>query len=190
MRVEPSKPRYTIRSEAGAITIACPPRRSWFALLFLAVWLGGWTVGGLSALGDITKPGDHQAFLAFWLGGWLAGEVCVLAVVGWQLAGLEQLTIVRGNLVQRVSIAGIGHDREFSGAEIRNLRASPQMVPGWAVQRAFWPPFLGASNGAIAFDYGAKTYRIGASLDEAEARQIVATLSKQYPPMVEAAPAR
>src|SRR5215467_13872980 len=162
MRVEPSKPRYTIRSEAGAITIACPPRRSWFALLFLA----------------------------FWLGGWLAGEVCVLAVVGWQLAGLEQLTIVRGNLVQRVSIAGIGHDREFSGAEIRNLRASPQMVPGWADQRAFWPPFLGASNGAIAFDYGAKTYRIGASLDEAEARQIVTTLSRQYPRMVEAAAAR
>src|SRR5262249_34165742 len=134
--------------------------------------------------------GDHQAFLAFWLLGWAAGELCVLAVVAWQLVGLEQLSIVSGNLVQRVSIAGIGRDREFSGAEIRNLRASPQVIPGWADQRAYWPPLFGSGNGAIAFDYGARTYRIGASLDEAEARQIVATLSRQYPRMVEAAAAR
>ena len=185
MRVEPTKPRYTIRSEAGVLTIACPPRRNWLLLLFLMAWLGGWTIGGTSTLTAAMKPGEHQAFLAFWLVGWTIGEVCVLTIVLWQLAGLEKLSIVHGNLIQRVSIAGIGRTREFRGAEIRNLRATTPMLSAWMDQRSFVPPTFGPGYGAIAFDYWAKTYRIGAGLDEAEARQIVATLAKQNPRMVE-----
>lgn len=185
MRVELSKPRYTISSEAGVLTIACPPRRNWLLLLFLMAWLGAWTVVGTSTFTEVTKPGEHQAFLAFWLVGWALGELCVLAIVLWQLAGLEKLSIVRGNLIQRVSIAGIGRDREFSGTEVRNLRATTPMLTAWMDQRSFVPPTFGSGYGAIAFDYGAKTYRIGAGLDEAEARQVVATLSKQNPRMME-----
>lgn len=36
-------------------------------------------------------------------------------------------------------------------------------------------------KGFIAFDYGAKTYRFGESLDEAEARQIVALIHQRFP---------
>ena len=186
MLVEPSKPRYTIRSEAGVVTVACPPRRNWLLLLFLIAWLGGWTIGGISAFTAVTKPSAHQAFMGFWLIGWAVGEICVLAVVLWQLAGLEELSIVHGNLIQRVSIAGLGRNREFSGTEIRNLRVSRPLLSAWIDERSFVPPTFGSGYGAIAFDYGAKTYRIGAGLDEAEARQIVATLSKQNPRMVEA----
>jgi hypothetical protein len=186
MRVEPSKPRYTTSSEAGVLTVACPPRRNWLILLFLMAWLGAWTVGGISALGEVTKPGEHQAFMVFWLVAWAVGELWVLVVVLWQLAGLEELLIAQGNLVHRASIAGIGRTREFAGAEVKNLRSSPQMLPFWMDQSSFTPPIFGSGHGAIAFDYGAKTYRVGSGLDEAEARQIVATLSKQYPRMAEA----
>src|SRR5262249_59184790 len=51
---------YTISSEGGVTTIACPPRRNWLILLFLIAWLGGWTVGGMGAFTQVTKPGDHQ----------------------------------------------------------------------------------------------------------------------------------
>lgn len=185
MRVEPSKPRYTIRSEAGVLSIACPPRRNWLLLLFLMAWLGGWTIAGTSTFTEVTAPGEHQAFLAFWLVGWAVGELWVLTIVLWQLTGLEKLFIVHGNLIQRVSIAGFGRNREFRGAEVRNLRATTPMLSAWMDQRSFVPPTFGSGYGAIAFDYGATTYRIGAGLDEAEARQIVATLSKQNPRMVE-----
>lgn len=186
MLIEPSKPRYTISSEGGVTTIACPPRRNWLILLFLIAWLGGWTVGGMGAFTQVTKPGDHQAFMLFWLMGWAVAEIWVLLVVLWQLAGLEQLSVVQGNLVHRASIAGIGRTREFAGAEVKNLRSSPQLLSAWMDRSSFTPPIFGSGNGAIAFDYGAKTYRIGSGLDEAEARQVVLMLSKQYPRMAEA----
>src|SRR5262245_15152902 len=128
MRVEPSKPRYRITSEAGVTTVACPPRRNWLVLLFLIAWLGGWTVGGINAFEQVAKPGDHQAFMMFWLVGWAVGETWVLTIVLWQLAGLEELSIAQGNLVQRASIAGIGRTREFASAEVKNLRSSPQLL--------------------------------------------------------------
>jgi hypothetical protein len=36
----------------------------------------------------------------------------------------------------------------------------------------------------IAFDYGAKTYRFGAGVDEAEAQAIVDTLRERWPSLV------
>jgi hypothetical protein len=36
--------------------------------------------------------------------------------------------------------------------------------------------FWGIGGGLIAFDYGAKTFRFGASVDESEARDIVSEL--------------
>ena len=186
MRVEPSKPRYIVTSDSGVLTIACPPRRNWLILLFLVAWLGAWTAGGIAAFAEVVKPGDHQAFMVFWLVGWAVGELWVLAIVLWQLAGLEELSLAQGNLVHRASIAGIGRTREFVGAEVKNLRNSPQLLPAWMDQRSFMPPIFGSGHGAIAFDYGSKTYRVGSGLDEAEARQVVVVLSKQYPRMAEA----
>jgi hypothetical protein len=185
MRVEPSKPRYTIRSAAGIVNISWPPRRNWLLLLFLIAWLGGWTIGGASAIAEVMKPGQHQAFTAFWLVGWAVAELCVMVVVLWQIAGVEELSIVHGNLIHRASIAGVGRTREFRGSEIKTLRASPQLFSAWMNQGSFTPPIFGSGYGAIAFDYGTKTYRVGGSLDEAEARQIVATLSKGFPRMAE-----
>ena len=154
-------------------------------LLFLMAWLGGWSVGGMSAFIQVAKPGDGQAFLAFWLVGWAIGEICVLGIILWQLVGLEELSIRGGNLVHRVSIGGLGRTREFLGALVKNLRTARQLSAPWMDQRAFAPPIFGSGYGAIAFDYGAKTYRIGASLDEAEATLILGTLSKKFPRMIE-----
>jgi len=39
----------------------------------------------------------------------------------------------------------------------------------------------GLTGGHIAFDYGAKTYRFGAGVDEAEAKQIVKQIVDRYP---------
>jgi hypothetical protein len=149
-------------------------------------WLGAWTVGGLSAFAEVAKPGEHQAFMVFWLIAWAAGEIWVAAIVLWQLAGLEKLSIAQGNLIHRVSIAGFGRTREFTGSHVKNLRGAPQLLSAWMDPSSFMPPIFGSGHGAIAFDYGAKTYRVGGGLDEAEARQIVGTLTKQFPRMAEA----
>lgn len=187
MRVEPSKPRFTIQQIASGITVSAPARRNWFILLFLIAWLGGWTVGGATAIAEALRPGEQQVFLLFWLAAWLLGEVYVLIIILWQLAGREELTFSSGNLIHRVAIGSLGRAREFSGSDIRHLRPSPQIALPWMDQMRWMPPIFGSGQGAIAFDYGAKTYRIGAGLDEAEGRLVLAEIQKRFPRMVEGA---
>ncbi|SRR5258706_2356347 len=187
MRIEPTKPRYTIQQTAAGVTVAAPARRNWFVLLFLTVWLGGWTIGGMAAVAEVVRPGGHQTFLAFWLLGWLIGELYALAIVLWQLTGREELVFSSGNLIHRIRAGGMSRGREFSGAEIKHLRTSPQITSPWMDQSRWMPPVFGAGHGAIAFDYGAKTYRIGAGLDEAEGRLVLDEIRKHFPRMVDGA---
>ena len=126
-----------------------------------------------------------KAFMAFWLLGWLCGEIYAIAIVMWQLAGREELSFAGSNLRHRVAAAGLGRNREFSGTEIKRLRATPLLPSPWMDQARWMPPLFGGGHGAIAFDYGAKTYRVGAALDEAEARSVLAEVQKQFPRMVE-----
>ena len=46
----------------------------------------------------------------------------------------------------------------------------------WSGAMQFW----GIGGGPIAFDYGSRTFRFGASVDEAEARDIVNQLRAQH----------
>ena len=39
----------------------------------------------------------------------------------------------------------------------------------------------GKGEGVIAFDYGAKTFRFGSGLDEAEAKMILIEIAQRYP---------
>jgi hypothetical protein len=185
MRVDPSKPRFTIQRTPTGITVSAPARRSWLILVFLIAWLGGWTAGGASAMSEVMQPGEHQAFLLFWLAGWLMGELYALAIVMWQLAGREELALSRGNLVHRITIGSLGRSREYSGANIRHLRTAPQVGSPWMDQGRWMPPLFGSGHGSIAFDYGARTYRVGSGLDEAEGRLVIAEIQRHFPRMVE-----
>jgi hypothetical protein len=186
MRIEPTEPRYTVVRSGSGVTVTTRPRRNWLMLLFIGVWLGGWTIGGATALAQVLRPGEGRAFLFFWLAGWLCGELYAITVVLWQLTGREEITISSGNLEHRVCAGGLSRAREFTGANIKHLRASPQTLSPWMDQRSWMPPLFGAGHGAIAFDYGAKTYRIGAGLDEAEARLVLAEIGKYDHRMLEA----
>lgn len=182
MRVEPGKPRFTIQPQGTGIAVSCPARRNALVLLFLVVWFGFWTFGGITTIRELMDPkqGD-RAFLAFWLLGWAAGELYAIAAMAWQLTGREDIAVAGGTLTHRVSAAGLGRSREYAMAQIRNLRTSPQVLSPWMDQRTFMPPVFGAGHGALAFDYGARTYRLGAGLDEAEAGMVVAELAKRFP---------
>ena len=186
MRVVPSKPRFTAERIGSDLVVTSLPRRNWFILLFIFVWLGGWTIGGMTAFAAVLQPGPNRAFMGFWLIGWTLGELYALGIVLWQLTGREQLTVSSKGFVHRIFAAGLSRAREFAAADIKHLRASPHLLSPWMDQRGMMPPLFGAGHGAIAFDYGAKTYRIGSGLDEAEARLVLAEIAKFSPRMVEA----
>ncbi len=129
------------------------------------------------------KTGQEDWFLWLWLAGWTAGGIWALTTILWQLAGKEMIDVSSGALKHRVEIAGIGISRNYATSEIRDLRVSVNSQANrWAQQQQPFPPLFGAGNGPVSFDYGARTIRIGSSLDEAEAKAVLEFLRPWLPP--------
>ena len=90
MRYEPvANPRFLIeRTDEGEL-IRIKPRRRTFALLFMPVWLAGWTAGGVLAISQLLQ--QFSAFLMFWLCGWAVGWLFVAGTISWMIWGSETL---------------------------------------------------------------------------------------------------
>ena len=77
--VEPSAPRFRVEQEGGFEQIIIPARRNPFVLVFLSIWLTGWTMGGVVAITQLLTRFD--LFLVVWLIGWALGWVFAAATV-------------------------------------------------------------------------------------------------------------
>jgi hypothetical protein len=88
------------------------------------------------------------------------------------LFNLMILALRSGSITIKRTILGVGLTREYDLANIKNLRVSPESADpfGWSTS------VLGMGGGLMAFDDGAKTVRFAASVEEAEASQIVSDL--------------
>jgi len=167
MRVEPGKRRSVAQRAGMGYQVSIPGRPRVFVAIFLLAWLGGWTVGGWSALQSVLqnwRSGDVEWFPVFWLIGWLLGELSVLAALGYMAAGQEIITLEPGHLTVRLAILGIGRSRKYESTQIKRLRIAPPMSSRHQ------------SSGTVAFDYGASTIRFARDVEEAEAGTIIAEL--------------
>ena len=175
MRVEVPKRRSTFEQAEDGMRYTLPPRRQTFSMVFLPIWLFFWAIGfGTTLRSLLGRP--QQPFLIFWLSAWTVGGVAVF--YGWlaQVAGNELVTLAPGTLKIKRSVLGIEPVREYDATQIRNLRVAPP-VPTWYKPKRNWGPF---DEGVIAFDYGARTIRFGAGVDEAEASMIVEEIKRRY----------
>ncbi|WP_372796321.1 hypothetical protein [Pontiella sp.] len=72
----PQNSNISISSRGSSQIVSIPHGSAgvmrFFIGAFLLVWLGGWTMGFLSA-GKEVLSGDAEAFLIFWLAGWCLG---------------------------------------------------------------------------------------------------------------------
>jgi hypothetical protein len=118
------------------------------------------------------EGGEPTFFLIFWLLGWTAGGVFALYALLWLAVGKEIVSLRPGSLTIKLAVLGVGLTREYDLAHIKNLRVSPEPANPFGWSMSFW----GIGGGLIAFDYGAKTVRFAASIEEAEASQIVSDL--------------
>lgn len=176
------KPRFSIQPQGAGIAIACPAPRDVALLLIVSVWVAFWTYGGLSAFRQLFDPQqEERAFLAFWLMGWAVGEAFAIATLVWQLAGREEIVVSGGSLKHRVSMAGLGRTREYALAQVRNVRTESLPKTPRGRQTPGMLPLFGLRSGTIAFDHGARTHRIGLTLDEAESALVIAEISRRFP---------
>lgn len=182
-QMQPALPRYELEQTPNGLSIVVPARRNLFVIVFLCAWLGGWAIGETSALSSLFNNETNRAggFLSFWLIGWTLAGAWAVTTVLWQLFGKELITLTPGTLNHRVKILGFGRTRSFATSHITRLRAVDVVAPTFLRQRAYMPPFFREGDGPLVFDYGAKTIRMGQSLDEAEAHQLLARLNALLP---------
>ena len=180
MRVTPPTRRSSLRREGNRLEISIPAKRNIFLLLFLSVWLVGWCLGEVFAVRALLEQDDApNLFLGVWLLGWTVGGAAALSACLWMLKGREVIGLHGDALAIRHDLLGLGRTREYDLQHIMNLRVAPNTWNpyDWSAGMQFW----GIGGGLIAFDYGSRTVRVGNSIDEAEARQIVQDLKLQHP---------
>jgi len=183
MLIEPESPRFVLETTASGLRAAVPARRNWFVLLFMCAWLVGWAFGEVSVIGELLSPSEKtpKLFLLAWLAGWTVGGLFAVGTVLWQLAGKEIISVSASTLEHRIEAFGIGRSRMYKLAEVKNLRATDYSANPFTNQSAWFPPVVGSGFGPVAFDYGARTFRLAPALEEAEAKLLVERLSPRLP---------
>lgn len=172
------KARFRIEQTPEGERIRVPAQRQWFVLIFLCVWLTGWTLGGVAAVTALLT--DFQPFVLLWLGMWLIGWVLAVSAILWMLAGSETLRVVHGDLEIAQQALFLKRRWLYQGSQIRALSAPAQ--PGWPFRYRAQIAFARSQGaGAVRFTYGARDVLAAAPLDQAEGQLIVDWLAARLP---------
>jgi hypothetical protein len=150
------------------------PQRSWGEVLFVPVWLAGWTFGGILVVGHVASdPWSDRAFLLFWLCGWAVGEAAVIVVISWQLFGRELLTVTPEQLEVRKMIGRFAQTKRYEVALVEDIQAA--RVPSDDDE----PP---RKDFCLKLSCGGRRLRIGEGMGEREAEYVASTILDRIRP--------
>jgi hypothetical protein len=146
-----------------------PPRRNAASIIGVGLWLAFVAVWGVR---EFEKTSGRDPFLLPW------AVFVPVVFFAWlrHVAGRELVTLALAALKIRRHVFGVGLTREYDASQIRNLRVAPP-VPTWRDPKRNWNAF---DHGMIAFEYGAKTVRFGAGVNQAKAATIVDEIKRHY----------
>jgi hypothetical protein len=177
-----AKARFTVEKSPRGEVIRIKASRQVFVMLFLPLWLVGWTFGGGAAIYALFT--QFQFFLLFWLCGWAVGWVAAAGILLWMFAGSETISLV--GLDIEIAHCALGFSRHwlYQGSGIKHLSVANQ--PAWPFQFRWQVPFIRTPrNGSVKFDYGPRTIFVAPGLDEGEAQMIVEHLARRLPTTVQ-----
>ncbi len=175
------KARSRVSDTPAGLQIIIPAKKNWFLILFSGFWMIGWAFGEVFVLLQLVTgetPLFANLFLLAWLGAWTVAGAFIGYSWLWMIFGFERVLLRPGTLLIKRDLFGFGRNREHDLSHVKNLRVAPLIFNPFDFTSAL--QFWGIGGGIVAFDYGAKTFRFGASLDEAEANDIVAKLKARH----------
>jgi hypothetical protein len=150
------------------------PRRSWGQLVFLAIWLTGWTVGGIAAIDALPTVGwGERLFLLLWLCGWAFGESFVTCAIAWQLFGRELLIVTPEQIEVRKEVGRFARTKFYEVGLVGDFEGA--RVPSDQDERP-------RKDFCLEFVYDDSTVRVGEGMGEREAEHIAATVSTRIHP--------
>ena len=181
-KVVPPAPCARLIENGEALRVVIPARRD---LVLSAFFLAAF-ISSIKTFGGGAK---HRGLVDLLFLGVIAAWGMFFCF--WQAKGLEEVAVSATFFSVRYALFGIGKTWAFEPGRMRDLRVSSSYVPlstwaAWFGKRGKngkreWNP-TGIWTGPFAFDYGAKTYRFGAGMDEAEARDLLPHLLRRLSP--------
>ena len=165
--------RITIRETDNGLGIRNPSRKFMPLILFLLLWLGGWSVGEYFALSEIFGSGSPLAadmFLIVWVSFWTLGGLAAWWFVLWQLFGVEQLFLTGEALVHDIGLWKLRRRRIFPLSSVHGFvdaTGRPKMGQQF-------------TNGVIAFQVDGKEHRFGMAMSKEEAELSLAAIKRHF----------
>jgi hypothetical protein len=199
----PPRPRVRIEDKGYELQIEIPPRRDAATIapwVFMTGWLVGWLMGEVFAgsmvimglmsllsprptvLGEALPAHGPGGFALIFVGGWLIAWTAggLMAIHHWlHLMWGRELITVDGNRLAILSLP-LARRREYSAPDISGMTVSTDALQ----QTRQWRNPQRSIGGAITFTYGGQQHSFGATLDPAEAEQIISEIGRRYKWMV------
>ena len=171
--------RVTITETSGGLRMVIPGSRSWFVIGFLGLWICAWAVAEVMVPAQFLKgdiPPEAQSLTVAWFTVWTVGGLLAGYALLWQAVGKEMVALQGQAFILRRDIGGFGFDKVYDLAQMRDLRVGSSGFNPLDLSAAL--QLWGIGGGAIVFDYKTMTVRFGASLDDAEAQQVLTAVKK------------
>ncbi|HZE69193.1 MAG TPA: hypothetical protein VE135_06655 [Pyrinomonadaceae bacterium] len=168
--------RIETTKDVDGITVRIKTKKNWFMLLFLPVWLTGWTFGGIAAITGLVTGQSPGPILLVWLCGWAVGETLAICSWVWSAFGQEKISVRDGLFTHKREVFGKGLAKVYPIRELFNLRASGFFGSMNAFSNSLAQWQLAGGTVAVDTKYG-DTYRFGIHLEEREAVALANTLA-------------
>ncbi len=168
------EPRFRTRSENGAHVVEMRVRQRWTDLAGM-LWL---PLVALVFLDSDRDASRHQN--TYWM--WYFGACFTIIILNaiWASFGREVITVRDQTLTYQCQLFGLGRQKTFKVADIFYL-SGDRYIPTLEPLGSVFLLFSFAKLGVIKFDYGARTYAMGITIDDVEGRMIVEWLRQFLP---------
>ncbi len=161
--VNVAEPVHQVVDTPDGLRLLIQSRKNWSVLGTMLIWLGLWLFSEVKAVPLFWSrtTGSERAFISLWILGWTLGGLFVASSLLWMLKGHEIVTLKPQGLVfqLRREIYGVSfRTLDFDLSKVCHLRVS-----NFPDRSVFRTSMIGRAD-ALAFDYGARTYRFGTGL--------------------------
>lgn len=113
---------------------------------------------------------------------WFLGACFTIIILNalWASFGREVITVRDQTLTYHCQLFGLGREKTLKVADIFYL-SGDRSIPALERPGSVFLLFSFAKLGVIKFDYGARTYAMGITIDDVEGRMIVEWLRQFLP---------
>ena len=175
MVLESASPKHRTENLGDTLIISMPSRKKLGFILVLGICNLTWILLEFLIITLFPYILSRESNLLFLIV-WSVLGIFVIYPLAWQLFGREEVQITNQFIKISKVVFGFKRSKEYPGNQINDLRLTPFDKND---------PRNGTNLGSIYFNYDARTtfkyVTFAGSVDDAEARQIIAEIQQKFP---------